>query len=210
MRRLPVGPLAVMAVAAALYTALALLVMNGRIAAFDHAVLGWLAGVRSAPMDAFFGAITWLGSFYVLGPLVTVAAVGLALRGRALAAWLLGLGFGGAALATWLAKLALARPRPALYDGALAAPPYPAFPSGHAAQAFAVAFGLCWLAARAGRWRLAAALACGVAALVALSRLYLQVHWPSDVLGGVLMALLWAAAAAALTAPRLHRHHGRP
>ena len=64
------------------------------------------------------------------------------------------------------------------------------FPSGHTAAAFAVVFAL--KASWSPLWRPALALA----AATAFSRLYLYVHWPTDVLGGVLLgaAVGWAGA----------------
>lgn len=64
------------------------------------------------------------------------------------------------------------------------------FPSGHTAAAFAVVFAL--KTAGSPLWRPALALA----AVTALSRLYLYVHWPTDILGGILLgaAVGWAGA----------------
>ena len=64
------------------------------------------------------------------------------------------------------------------------------FPSGHTAAAFAVVFAL--KASGSPLWRPALALA----AATAFSRLYLYVHWPTDVLGGDLLgaAVGWAGA----------------
>lgn len=57
----------------------------------------------------------------------------------------------------------------------------PSFPSAHAARAFAVAVLL-----TCGRPRWQASVAVGVAAMIGISRIYLGVHWPSDVLAGAL------------------------
>ena len=64
------------------------------------------------------------------------------------------------------------------------------FPSGHTAAAFAVVFAL--RTAGSPLWRPALALA----AVTAFSRMYLYVHWPTDILGGVLLgaAVGWAGA----------------
>lgn len=73
----------------------------------------------------------------------------------------------------------------------LAAPPLDAsFPSGHTAASFAAVFAL--KAAGSPLWKPALALA----VVIAFSRLYLYVHWPSDVLGGALLgaAVGWAGA----------------
>ncbi|MGQ9588409.1 MAG: phosphatase PAP2 family protein [Thermoplasmata archaeon] len=63
----------------------------------------------------------------------------------------------------------------------------PSFPSGHATRAFAMAVFI-WLGFR---WK-AGVVATGVALLIGMSRVYLGVHWPSDVLTG---AVLGAAVA---------------
>ena len=73
----------------------------------------------------------------------------------------------------------------------LVSPPGDAsFPSGHTAAAFAVVFALRF--SGSPLWRPALALA----AVTAFSRLYLYVHWPTDVLGGILLgaAVGWAGA----------------
>lgn len=72
------------------------------------------------------------------------------------------------------------------------------FPSGHTASSFAAAFSLCF--SRNKLWIPAMALA----ALIGFSRLYLYVHFPSDVLAGIVLGALcgWAGA---FTANRLFR-----
>ena len=83
------------------------------------------------------------------------------------------------------------RPRPFVTHQAfthlLSAPsPDPSFPSDHAAVAFAIAFAVLAFSRRAGLFFLAAA------TLISLSRIALGLHYPTDVLAGMLVG--WAAA----------------
>jgi undecaprenyl-diphosphatase len=63
-----------------------------------------------------------------------------------------------------------------------------AFPSGHAAAAFAAATVIAYA------WRRLAVPAYVLAALVAWSRVYVGVHWPLDVIGGAVLGVLVATA----------------
>lgn len=90
-------------------------------------------------------------------------------------------------LANHLIKAIIDRPRPAL-DMQLLYYYTPSMPSGHAMGIAALATGLVLLAG----WRWWTVLACGVALAVGWTRLYLGVHWPSDVLVGWLAGALVA------------------
>lgn len=99
---------------------------------------------------------------------------------------------------TFLLKAAIARPRPDL--GSVLLVPLDdvsdfAFPSGHATRAFAAAL---LLTVRTRDWRWGVPLF-AYAALMGLSRVYIGVHWPSDVLAGALLGIAWAYAFERLT-----------
>ncbi len=94
-------------------------------------------------------------------------------------------------------KYAVGRPRPCdvlpavnlLTPSACAAEADPAFPSGHASRIFAVAA----LLSLAFKWSVRLG-SFAVAVLTGLSRIYLGVHWPSDVLGGAALGVVLAVA----------------
>ena len=106
-------------------------------------------------------------------------------------------------------KPLVGRVRPFLVNTAvelLTAPPADAsFPSGHTAASFAAVFAL--RASGSPLWKPALVLAAGIA----FSRLYLYVHWPTDVLGGILVgaAAGWAGARLADALRRRRERLGR-
>jgi membrane-associated phospholipid phosphatase len=117
--------------------------------------------------------------------LATIAATGVAIgRPRHAAAAVLLVG--GAAITTYGLKIVLAHPRyqALLGSSSLAGD---AFPSGHATTAMSIALAAVLVAP--GRWRLAVSLgAAGYALAVGVSAVIMGMHYPSDVLGGFLVA----------------------
>lgn len=186
---------------AVLFLLLALQVHQQGIFWFDSPILTFLAEHRTVALDYFFRLITWTGSGFLLYP-VSILIISLLIRDRHYPeALLLGIGFSGVSLLNPWLKALLLRDRPSLF-------PFPllyehenfAFPSGHTAQiiAFTLSVFLIIHRIQPRRQWLAAILLSILALCVATSRLYLQVHYPSDILGGFLFALIWVFSIDAL------------
>jgi undecaprenyl-diphosphatase len=134
-----------------------------------------------------------------LAPLGVVAAIGFLARGWRRGALLVGVTMAGAGLLDSLLKLAFSRARPtAFFDYPL--PLSHSFPSGHAFFAASFFGGLALLVtgrvhSRVVRW-VVWLIAASLIVLVGVSRVYLGVHYPSDVLAGYAAATIWVAAVA--------------
>ncbi|MEU1151034.1 phosphatase PAP2 family protein [Streptomyces sp. NPDC005863] len=142
----------------------------------------------------------WVWDPWAMRALVAVAVIWLALRGAWwLALWITGACAAGSALQQGL-KAAVDRPRPSWPDPVDSAH-FAAFPSGHSMTAMVVCGLLLWLLRTHGAgpvlWRTALTLAVISVAGVGLTRIWLGVHWPSDVLGGWLLGALTVAVAIA-------------
>ncbi|MBS1213091.1 MAG: phosphatase family protein [Proteobacteria bacterium] len=159
---------------------------------WDGLILGAAQAMRHLWLDRFFSWITWTGSLYLLTPATAIITAYLARAGRSGDAWLLALGLAGASLLAHGSKPLFARGRPDLFTALAELPADASYPSAHSAQivAFALSLYLTLRPALPVSALLLGILLCWAAA-VGLSRIYLQVHYPSDVVGGAVLALLW-------------------
>jgi len=173
--------------------------------AVDRIIEGWVISHRTPALTFVFSTVTWTGSSLVVVPLVVVLAwVAWRVVGGKLAALILLLQVGNVA-ATQGLKALTSRMRPSASPLGHAAGA--AFPSGHSSNSVVVLGGTAVLLAAflGGRHRVIVgsvrvALVV-VAALVGISRVYLDVHWTTDVvagwaLGASWLPVLWLAARA--------------
>ncbi|MDD5578233.1 MAG: phosphatase PAP2 family protein [Methylobacter sp.] len=176
-----------------IFLAMATVIYIKQVFWFDEPVLEFFAHHRTPFLDVFFSTVTWLGSLYLLIPIVLAGSLMLKKSGYGDSALFLGLGFGGAMLVTNILKRILGRTRPQSFIDPALLPLDSSFPSGHATHITALMLCLLILHHRfavPGHWATAALLV-PLIILVALSRLYLQVHFLTDIIGGILVAVVW-------------------
>jgi len=148
--------------------------------------------------------VTWLGSSAVVIPLAIVIVVALFIGRHKWLALFVALAVSGAALLSALAKDVIGRDRPPL-DIRLQQAHSSSFPSGHSTQAAATYFALAIVVTvlshsrplRAVTWSAATL----IVFLVGVSRVYLGMHWATDVLGGWLLGSIWVTGLTVALAP---------
>jgi undecaprenyl-diphosphatase len=163
----------------------------------DGTVRGWMLAQQNPVAHRIFLWITIFGGITAMRVVAIAAGLLLLYAGsRAASVCIVATPFVANALFS-LAKRSYARPRPRGLGGPVESS-Y-SFPSGHATVSAAVCATLAYVLWREGfiRGHLALALATGVPILVGISRLYLDLHWATDVLGGwcagVFVAVVFAA-----------------
>ena len=161
----------------------------------DRAMYDEIDDLRNVVFSAAARALNVIGGGLVTIPLRVAVAVWLAWRRRwrAFAAWALTWAMAEILLST--AKAFFHRGRP---PGSLVATAGFAFPSGHAVAGAATAVALVLVLLPAGPNRRKEAVAVAFACLMAISRVYLNAHWLSDVVAGALLGMGVALGSAAL------------
>ena len=171
-------------------------VSEGETQGFDVAVLRYIEAHQTPFLDGAAIEITFLGTGLIVLMLVCVSGMFLWLTKHKHSALLLMVATVGGILLNGLLKMGFDRPRPQVFAWGQHTVSS-SFPSGHAMSAATVYMTIAYLAARLQRRRLSRVLtlvaALVIITLIAVSRLYLGVHYPTDVAAGVLMGLAWAA-----------------
>ncbi len=156
---------------------------------FDIAVLHFIHEHATPHRDSLVSWLTNTGGIIAIPAFFAAVAAFYFLKRRA-NAWFFGLSVVGAYALNLLTKLFFQRMRPALWTGPIQETNY-SFPSGHAMVSMAIAMAFICIAWRT-KWRWpVAVVAFSTSLLIGFSRLYLGVHFPTDVLGGWLAAIVW-------------------
>ena len=158
---------------------------------FDAPILQLAHAMARDGFDRLFLLFSALGYEYGVVPFDIALVVALAWRRRFRESIFAAVALGGSALLNIAAKQAFARNRPSLWESISPEHSF-SFPSGHAMGSMTLAAVLVLLALPT-RWRWSAIAAMAVfVPIVGLSRIYLGVHYPSDILAGWAAASVWA------------------
>jgi membrane-associated phospholipid phosphatase len=170
-------------------------VQKGITQSFDVAVLEWMHQHHSPLLTQVATELTYLGTGTVVMMIVAVAALFLWHTQHKHSARLLLAAVAGNIILNGVLKLAFHRARPTVFEWQTTAVSS-SFPSGHAMSATVCYGTVAYLVIRLEKHRWSRVLT-GIAAVVLIllictTRLYLGVHYPSDVIAGMLVGLAWA------------------
>ena len=188
-----------------LFGALAEEVLDREAFFFDDPILLYAHGLATPGLDVFMLLMSRLGYQWVVIPLDIGFLLWLIFSGRRRDSLFFGLSVIGAAILNQAAKGFFGRSRPKLWPSV--APELTlSFPSGHAMGSMALAAALVVLLWPT-RWRYPMLLAGSLfVLLVSLSRVYLGVHYPSDILAGWVASFAWVMGLSSI----LYRRLGKP
>jgi membrane-associated phospholipid phosphatase len=178
-------------VPAIIFVALAKEVGEGEIFFFDRPVMDYIHSLASPGLTVFFQIVTEFGGTIILPVVTCLVSVWLyfGLRRRKMGLFLFS-SVGGAAVLNLVLKSIFQRTRPDFWQHLVQEHGY-SFPSGHAMGSAALAVCvvvMCWRS----RWRwVAVGVGTLYMVLVGLSRIYLGVHYPSDIVAGWCMSVVW-------------------
>ncbi|MDO5611020.1 MAG: phosphatase PAP2 family protein [Pseudomonadota bacterium] len=165
-------------------------VREGETFFFDKPILQWLHARHSETWDAVFLFFSRIGYEWGVIPIDIALVLVLAFKRKWREGLFAGIALGGSAILNVAAKHYFGRARPSLWESIEPEGTY-SFPSGHAMGSMTLAAVLLLLAwPTRWRWPVIVVMAIFVP-MVGISRLYLGVHYPSDILAGWSAALAW-------------------
>lgn len=177
-----------------LFTTIAYFIGNGKIEGFDLPIIAFIQGMEAPWLTTVFKTFTSIGSWYIVVPITLIVCFLLffVFQHRQ-QAFLFAFSIVGTIALNELLKLFFKRERPEIYR-IMDASGF-SFPSGHTMMAFSLYAMITYIAWRnikivRGQIALLAA-AAFMAFMIAISRIYIGVHYPSDIVGGIAISTIW-------------------
>lgn len=169
-------------------------VLEGGTKAMDETVRIFVNGFASQPLTLLMNFVTVLGSTLFLSTVFVCVFIIFIRKNRKRPAILITVTMAGAVILNFVLKVSFARPRPVpFFDTPL--PNSYSFPSGHALFALCFYGALAWIFAEMTRKHSLKSLiwvaAVFLVLLIGMSRIYLGVHYPSDVIAGYAASIVW-------------------
>lgn len=156
----------------------------------DNRILHWIHAQSTPFLDSLFLFMTTLGNVEVILPVALLITLLLWYTRTAHSALIVFFSFFGAGTANFVLKLLFHRQRPSFWHSAITETGY-SFPSGHAMLSSALALSVIAVFWNT-RWRwLTISVAAPLTLLIGLSRLYMGVHYPTDIIAGWSASFVW-------------------
>lgn len=181
-------------VSGGLFFTVARFIENGKIESFDLAIIQFVQGLEAPWLTNVFKTFTSIGSWYVVVPITLIVCFLLFFVYKyRQQAYLFAFSIVSTIALNELLKLYFKRDRPELYR-IMNAGGY-SFPSGHTMMAFSL-YGMityiCWRNIKTAGARVALLIVATLMAfMIAISRIYVGVHYPSDIVGGIAASTFW-------------------
>lgn len=189
------------------FTAIAGTVVSGdEFGLYDKSIIHYLHALVQPGLTSAVLLITWFGSAAGITLVSLIMVLAFLAAGKARKALFVFMSGVGSAILVNAAKEYILRPRPMLIAPIVVEPGY-SFPSGHSTQSaclYGAILVLAWSYCKPLWLRLVVCfLLLAFVALVGLSRIYLGVHYPSDVLGGFFLGLFWLSICVLIFKPSI-------